>query len=392
MAVTNGGATLAESDAHSAFVRGPEPASPQTEAQPSGSAAATATPTGNSDGSQAQGQQSAAPAATQQAAQQAGQQAASAARAAGASPAQQEAAKQQAIQAMLDGKPFELDPRLQLPMRRGQETHYFPVSEVLRFHMNHRDYTAGKQRLEQREAEFARQQRENDISRRAFEARQKAFEEEQERFYKAYSGDDPEEAERYRRHIENMRDPEYRRMYEDSLAKRERDAQDEFEQELTRYDESQSVAADVASFIRDFGAKHFPGIEPEMVQQAYGEALSSGALSWPELNGRALDDALRVLVPQQVRALFQQEADRRNRYVGPVQTELEQLRQKIAQLEGGRAADDHNARTRDRINRSRNPVGAPAGGSPPAPGGRRAPEPFTSDKLEERKSAWARGG
>ena len=389
MAVTNGGATLAESDAHSAFVRGPESASSQTEAPSSGSAAATPAPT-HSEGSQ--GQQSAAPAATQQAAQQAGQQAAQQARAAGASPAQQEAAKQSAIQAMLDGKPFEIDPRLQLPYRRGNETVYFPVSEAIRFHMNHRDYTAGKARLEQREQEWQRSQREAEISRRAFEARQQAFQEEQERFYKAYNGDDPEEAEKYRRHIENMRDPEYRRMYEDSLAKRERDAQDEYQEELTRYDESQSVAQDVASFIRDFGARNFPGIEPEMVQQAYGEALSSGALKWPELKGEALDNALRSLVPQQVRALFQQEADRRNRYVGPVQSELEQLRQEVAALRGGRAADDHNARTRARIERSRNPVGAPAGGSPPAPGGRRAPEPFTSDKLEDRKSAWVRGG
>ena len=388
MSVTTGGATLAETDAHASFVRGPEPASTQEAATPSAAAAPSTTDVGNAGQAPA-----AAPAATPQAAQQAGQQAASAARAAGATPAQQEAAKQSAIQAMLDGKPFDIDPRLQLPFRRGNETVYFPVSEAIRFHMNHKDYTSGKARLEQRESEFARQQREVDVQRRAFEARQQAFQEEQERFMKAYSGDDPEEADRYRRHLENMRDPEYRRMYEDSIAKRERDAADEMESELNRYDESQSVAQDVASFIRDFGARNFPGIEPEMVQQMYGEALSSGALKWPAAEGRALDDALRTLVPQQVRTLFQQEAERRSRYTAPVMSELEQLRQEVAALKGGRTADDHNSRTRTAITRSRNPVGAPAnGGTPPAPGGRTAPKPFTSDQLDERKSAWARGG
>lgn len=389
MSVTVGGASLAESDAHASFVRGPETAGTQD----TGTSSANAAPASHQEGAAPAGDASAAaPAATQQAAQQAGQQAASAARAEGATPAQQEAARQTAIQAMLDGKPFEIDPRLQLPYRRGNETVYFPVSEAIRFHMNHRDYTSGKQRLEQRESEFARQQREVEVQRRAFEARQQAFQEEQDRFMKAYSGDDPEEAERYRRHIENMRDPDYRRMYEDSIAKRERDAVDEMESELTRYDESQSVAQDVSAFIRDFGSRNFPGIEPEMVQQLYGEALSNGTLKWPAAEGRALDDALRTLVPQQVRQLFQQEAERRARYTAPVMSELEQLRQKVAQLEGGRTADDHNARTRTAISRSRNPVGAPAAGNPPAPGGRRSPEPFTSDKLEEKKNAWARGG
>lgn len=393
-------------EAHNAFIAGGSaagtanqtPAEPSPAAADTGAALATpAAPTGTAPAPGAGAEPVNTPGANGQPAsasqaQAAGQQAADAARAAGASREQQEAARQQTITAMLNGKTHELDPNLLIPMQRGRETVHFPLKEVIRFSMNHRDYTAGKQRNETRAQELARLEREYQIRERQFQTRQQQMEEEAERFRRAMEGDDPDEQARVLRHRELMRtDPEYKRMYEDSLAKRELDAQRELESELGLYEETQQLAAEVGDFIAQYGARHFPEVDPEAIRIAYGEALQSGAMRWPapELSAAERDEVLRTLVPQQVRQLFEQEMGRVSSVRQPLEAQIKDLQQQLAALSAAQGASRHNARTNAAVSRSRAAAGVPvASGSPPAPGRKKAPEPFTSGQLEDKKRDW----
>lgn len=393
------------SEAHAAFLAaGPATAEPTTPA--AGAAPDTAAPTVAADAGAAlqntgeQGGNAAAPASGQPAtaaqAQAAGQAAADQSRAQGGTAAQQEAARQRTITAMLNGKTHELDPNLLIPMQRGRETVHFPLSQVIRFSMNHRDYTAGRERNETRAQELARKERELEIQARRAQVREQQLNEEYERYRRAMEGDDPAEQERMLRHRELMRtDPEYRKTYEDALAKREYDAQREVESELSQYEEAQSLAQDVSAFIDTFGARHFPDVDPEAVRQAYGEALQSGKLRWPDgdVSPAERDEILRTLVPQQLRTLFEAEAQRITNARQPVLSELEQMRAELAELRAAQGASSHNSRTAAALARSRNRVAVPApGGSPPAAGAKPAAKPFTSRELEDRKSEWIKQG
>lgn len=298
------------------------------------------------------------------------------------------AAIQEFLEGQLDGKPYQVPKGLQLPYKRGKDTVYRPVDEVLRLHANYHDLQGVKARAAERERELGKVEYRLELERRQLETRRTAMEEEYQSLRKAF--DDPEEGERLARHRELLAtDPQYKKMYDDSLALRERDSVASFENDVAAREQAESLVTAVDQFVRDMGAE-FPGIDPDEVVMMYGNALKSGDLKWPGHDDPAFDDTLRWLVPQQVRSMYQRAQEQTTRIVAPVQQELATLREELAALKQQRAAEDANDKTRRDIQRSRDGrFAAPAAGAPPAPAGRKPREPYTSEKSEEARSDWA---
>jgi len=281
---------------------------------------------------------------------------------------------QEFIEAQLaDGSPFKLPKGVRLPLKRGDTTVYDPVEDIQKRGMLELDYR-------HKTAERAREKRENDTLRARLEADQ-ARTEAREQWLAEREAEmvaaqkDPEKWESYlemqRRYKE---DPQFRKVMDDALAKRESDA------ELAVYRErehTQTVQQGVElanSWIDEVGADpKFAGVNPERVRVRYAQALSAGQAS---------------LDPGQVRAIYEDEA----RYLADSQTplmkELADLKARLAAVEAGKAAEKHNAATSHALSRAKTPPVA-ATGRPPAPATAPKTGRFGIQELAERNQAWA---
>jgi hypothetical protein len=397
---------LAGSDAHKAFTAGGAAPTPAPSAPAPAPAAAPSTPAASaspapSAPSAPSAATPAAPAAAPAAAQAAGEQAKKAATAAGASPAQAEQAKQDMIDAMLDGKPFQVPKGIQFAYQRGGKQVYRPIDEILRNHINHHDYQAGKERLARAQAEIERRDREAMLRDEAFQEEQKWLNEEHERFLKAAAADpDSDDARAYRDHLTQLREnPTYRKMVEDSRKLRQRERADVVTDELGRFDQATSLSGDVATYIERVCAheKYQGFVEPQELREAYAEALQSGRFRWPDDSDADFETKVNRAITEQVQSLANERLALRERFTKPVSDELAAAQARIKELEAAADADATNGETRRQIARSREArAGAPAGGAPPAQGGKSKdpPKPFMGGTPEarDRVKSWVRGG
>ena len=277
------------------------------------------------------------------------------------------------IEAQLGDQPYKVPKGVKLPLKRGDTVEYATVEELQKRGMLELDYR-------HKTAERAREKRENDTLRARLEADQ-ARTEAREQWLAEREAEmvaaqkDPEKWESYlemqRRYKE---DPQFRKVMDDALAKRESDA------ELAVYRErehTQTVQQGVElanSWIDEVGADpKFAGVNPERVRVRYAQALSAGQAS---------------LDPGQVRAIYEDEA----RYLADSQTplmrELADLKARLAAVEAGKAAEKHNAATSHALSRAKTPPVA-ATGRPPAPATAPKTGRFGIQELAERNQAWA---
>ena len=335
----------------------------------------------------------------------AGADAAAAAAAAGAGTAGAAAAGRKAeieyLEGLVDGKPFQVPKNLQLPYQRGADKVYRPVTEVLKNHINHQDYTAGRARLNETQAEFDRREREFAAREAAAQARGAAFEEERERWLKALSSeDDSPEAERYRNHLRLLRtDPDYKKMYEENIRARERTAEEGVEQEMTRYDDAQSLATDISSYIDKVAANaKYQGIPAEVVRKRYGELVVAGKAGWPKDDDPGFNDQINGIVTKGVLSIFDELAREQQTLTAPVRTEVDTLKAELKALKDAQDATRHNGKTAAELERDRKArAGAPAGGGGAAGAGAgkgEPPKPFigTPQAKTERHRAWVSKG
>lgn len=284
------------------------------------------------------------------------------------------------LEALLDGKPFQIPKGVQLPWKRGTETGHAPLEEILKSSMLERDYRV-------KTAETARMRREYEdyLGRlRAEDARMSAMrseiEAERERIRKSTT--DPDELQRLADHYDRLsRDPAYKKYVEDALRARSSEAELAAvrEQEMERI--SAEAVPEILSAIKTIVSAEFPGVDPDVVRERYAQALVEGKANLSE-------DAIRHFASQ--------EAQTASRYVAPLRSELETMRAELADLrkmkEKVAAAEAHNAQTQHALERSKAPKTGPTGGGTPAPKERSPRKPYTSDTLPDVLREWSRAG
>lgn len=285
-----------------------------------------------------------------------------------------------AIEAILDGKPFKIPKGVQFPWKRGNETGTAPITEIAKSPFFEKDY-----RIKTAEAAQLRRRAEQEIAQaRALVARTQAREaylrEQEERLKEAQL--DPEKWERYERHMDMLqKSPEYRKTWEDALAKRESDAELGIlrqQQEAQAVEEAQSAVIEAIDRL----AGEFPDADKERVRSAYADALIQGRLPLSE-------DALRHVFKQEAEQAGALRAKVREAELSPLQKELADLKAELAAMKKAGAAGAHNASVKDKIDKSKVP-GAPAGGSPPAPATKKPLEVKPGESFEERARRWGR--
>ncbi len=383
---------IADSAAHKDFSAGVSPATtpPPAASTPTPSATPAATPA-----APAAHAASAAPSAAATGATLATPAATAAAAREYASWDPEKAKPEEVFEAMLDGKPFRLPLGIQLPYQRNgnAERVYRPFTEFQRNHINLHDYRAGKERLAAREAAIEAREHEAQLRQAQYDERIRQLEGEQERFLKSLELD-PEspEGREYAEHLRLMRTSEtYRKQVRDSRQLQLRDAEDKVSRELEQRGATQALVGDISSYIQRVCAheKYQPaGLDPAQVQERYSQLLTSGRLTWPSENTPDYDQIIGGVIQRQVLGILDDMAAERAATVGPVQTELEAAKQRIAELEASKTAEAANANTRREMTRSASArAGAPAGGAPPARSGQPKDPPtgYLSNTPEARE-------
>jgi hypothetical protein len=294
--------------------------------------------------------------------------AAAQATAAGATPAEAAKAAQEFIEGRVGDAPFQIPKNLQIPWKRGNETGFESIEDVQRRGMFERDYRI-------KTSEVATQRRQLEQQQRVLTARIGAQEqwntEQAEQAARAYAT--PEDQAQYEQFLDAYRtNPQFKQMVDDAREARIMGAERAAIQELHTSEALQAEAQAVASAIEHIGTK-YPGVDPNLIRERYARALQLDELPLSE---------------QAIEHLYKQEAQAASRYTAPLHSELEALKATVASLQSGQAAAAHNDKTRQSIERTKNPVGAPAGGNAPAPAA-----PSTTLKgstMQERSREWAK--
>lgn len=278
---------------------------------------------------------------------------------------------QEFIEAQLGEGTFQVPKGVKIPLKRGDTIEYATIEELQKRGMLELDYR-------HKTAERAREKRENEaIQTRlaATEARVQAREqwlaEREAEMREAQK--DPEKWEAYQ-DLQRLyqSNPQFRKVMDDALAKRETDAELAVYQGRDYQAQVQEGVELATSWIDQF-ASEFADVNPERVRVRYAEALSAG---------RARLD------PEFVRGIYEDEARYVTSTTSPLQQQLADLKARLAAIEDAKGAEKHNATTAHALSRAKAPPVA-ASGRPPAPAGAPATSRFGMNELVERNQAWA---
>lgn len=276
------------------------------------------------------------------------------------------------IEGKIGDQTFKVPKNLTVPVKRGNETAFVPVTEVLSSTMMERDYRQKTAKLaEERRAFLAEQAR--------LEAQRKADAEERQQYEDAMRT--PEGQLAYAQHLEMMQtNPVYKRNWEAAQLQRETEAELDVyraEQERALIEEA---TANLQTTILDL-AKEYPGVDSKRVIAEYAQALTAGTVKEITLDS--------------IHQFYKQEADTRTTYVAPLQSELSTLKSENEKLAQRLAALEHNAKT-DKALADKKTVNTPVitGTAKPISPSRPAVEatPFTSEQYAERRRQWAAAG
>lgn len=274
------------------------------------------------------------------------------------------------LEARRGDQPYQFPKDVMLPWKRGAETGFAPVTEVLKSFMLEKDYRHKTQSL-------AEERRQAAIEKARITAEKAAIEQEREQLRAAMV--DPEKLEQYQAHYEQMRtNPVYRKFVEDALKQRVTEAELNVRVEAEQAEVTEAAVENLRNFIVET-ATQYPGVDPERVISVYAKGLQTGDI--PEITEAS------------VHQVYKQEADYSNRLVSPLQAELTELKAQIAALTASKAAEAHNAKTDQALARQKATPVVAAIGNATAVGTSNPPtqlKPFTSDRYEDAKREWSR--
>lgn len=378
--------SIDSSDAHKAFLAGDG----GSEGAPDTGSSADSAPAASTGGESV----------TQQAAD-VGNDAAQAASAAGAGAAQAAQAGARAakdfMEGRLDGAPYQIPKGVHVPRTFKGQTVFEPLDKVIREHMYHQDYTTHKQRISAQESAFMERQRAFELTQRTVTERERRLNEEEQRFMDVAAGDpDSEDAQRYQLHLHNLRtNPDYKQKYQDSQQLHLRELEDTVHEEQEQQATASGLATDLASWIRETvctAAKYQGKVDPEELRVAYGQAIRSEEIPFPDPQDPEFNDR----VTRQVLRLADDMAARADRFIEPVNAQLAKEKAGREAAEAALAAGTANGEVRRQIKRSADArAAAPSGGAPPAQGGKsktpRPPVMGGTHEARERLQGWVRG-
>lgn len=274
------------------------------------------------------------------------------------------------LEAMRGDKPYQFPKDVQLPWKRGSETGFAPVTDVLKSYMLEKDYRHKTQTL-------ADERRQSAIDRARITAEKQAIEAEREQLRAAMV--DPEKLEQYQAHYEQMRtNPVYRKMVEDALDKRVTEAELNVRLDEEREQVNREAAENLYSTIVET-AKQYPGVDPERVRQIYAKGLVSGDI--------------KEITEDSIHQVYKQEAGYTSQILSPLQAELTELRAQVAALSGAKAAEAHNANTDKKLAQARATPVVAATGNATAVGTSTPPtqfKPFTDRDYPDKIREWSR--
>lgn len=304
---------------------------------------------------------------------------------AGAAPVAATPAEIEALDALLDAEgkqKLSIPLTARIPWKQNGQEGFSTLKEIQEAHLFHRDYTQRSQSLAQARKEFERQQRDAELRVAELDAREKIIQEQLERYKTAMA--DPEAAAKMAADQDRMRsDPEFKRLYDDAMAKRMADARTERETGLAQFEESQTIADDAADYITRSAAQ-YPGVDPNEVRQYFADALQSGRMDIgpgpDQFNARTVD------------RVFGEHASRlkslEDRFTAPLRTKLDEVTKRLEAMEAAKRNGDVVAGLRA--------TGTPTNGAPPLPtsaappAGSRLPEPAPGETITDRTRLWAR--
>lgn len=274
------------------------------------------------------------------------------------------------LEARRGDQPYQFPKDVLLPWKRGTETGYAPVEEVLKSFMMEKDYRHKTQSL-------AEERRQAAIDRARIVAEKVAIEQEREQLRQAMV--DPEKLEQYQAHYEQMRtNPVYRKFVEDALEKRVTQAELDVRLEGEREQVNREAAENLYNAIIET-AKQYPGVDPERVREIYSKGLINGDIQ--------------EITEASIHQVYKQEADYTTRIVSPLQARLTELEAKLATVTSSKAAEAHNAAVDKKLAQAKaQPVVAATGNATAV--GTAAPvtqlKPFTSAQLPDAIREWSR--
>ncbi len=288
-------------------------------------------------------------------------------------PAVVEEVVQKFIEGKLGDEAFQLPEGVRIPLKRGDETEYVSIEEVMKRGMLELDYRTKTTELSNERRAFETSQSNAVAERAKLEAKGKYLSEQEAEIKAALS--DPESAAQYQQHLEMLRtNPMYKKTWDDRWANREivaeRDA-------LLANDDArvvQEASTTALGWIKEL-ASDFDGVDQGRVASIYGQRLSAGQAS---------------LDISDVRSIYQAEADYLAGASKPLHDKLATLSAKIDALTASQTAEEQNETTRHAVKRAKTvPVATGAGAPAKAPV---PPETFGPNELAEKNSAWAKAG
>jgi hypothetical protein len=277
----------------------------------------------------------------------------------------------------LDGKEYKIPKAFEIPLKRGDEVEYVPITEQQGMGMREKDYRQKTQNAAELKRELDRKLAEQSAAAARAQAREQVLTQREQQLREMVK--DPQGFEQYQEHIELLRsNPLYAQAIEEGLNSELEQA----DRSITEEQQYESAVVDAVNMARGWidevgQEEQFAGVDPERVRARYASELS--------MNSAPLDR-------KEVERIFQQEAEYRSNLIAssPLRTELEELRAQLAKVQETQEAGAHNTATQHAINRQSTPNVAPTG-SPPAPAEVQRPKPFGIKELDSRISQWARG-
>lgn len=285
------------------------------------------------------------------------------------------------IEGWLNGQPHKVPADLEIPWKDGDKTGRAKLADMATAYQR---VSAADRRFQEAAAmkqEVARRDREIATRDAELKARLDIQQQDRKRLYEAYR----QGGEALQRELEHQQrleqDPEYRTRYEESNEFRVSQHMAEFDSQVSAREQTAAIVEDATNYITEACGK-VPGLDPNVVIELYANAITQGKADF---------------TPASVDRIIASERARMERVQAPLKTEIDAMRQELADVRAALAAqasvDSHNSRTTAAVNRSVRPTpGKPVNGNPPAATtGRKPFNPETDDSSEWLRN-WRNGG
>src|SRR5882672_3509865 len=181
-----------------------------------------------------------------------------------------------ALEAMLDGKPYPVPKNLTFNLKSGTTTRQATLEQLQREGMLATDYQRKTQELATQRRDHQRQVAEWTARDAALKEREKWFQEQRDEMVAAQK--DPKKWEEYQEILRlRAANPTFNKLYEDAIRARESDATKDVFDNAIREQQVNDGATQALTWIRDL-ATEYPGVNPERVRLVLAYALQNGQL------------------------------------------------------------------------------------------------------------------